>query len=367
MEITLDAVTKSYESSESSQLALSDVSATIGSGEFFFLLGPSGCGKTTLLRLIAGLIQPTAGSIMFDGHDVTDLPVDKRGTALVFQGYALWPHMTVRENVEFGPKMKGMSRRKRRQIAIDQLTRVEMTDFMNRKPNQLSGGQQQRVALARALAAETQCILFDEPLSNLDARLRLTMRDELKTLVKSTGVTAIYVTHDQKEALSMADRVAVMKDGEIIQLDSPEAVYSQPATHFVADFLGEANLLDGIVSTLDDSNNIAVATQFGEIVMNIVGKHPPGSSVTCCVRPEHVHIQRAGVATQRDGDNVLPAKIVNNIYLGDVRQYVCRLDESESEWRVAQIADETIGLGIGDSVQLTFSPKHVAFLENENS
>jgi iron(III) transport system ATP-binding protein len=364
MEITLDAVTKSYEGSESSQPALSDVSATIGSGEFFFLLGPSGCGKTTLLRVIAGLIQPTAGRIMFDGRDVTELPVDKRGTALVFQGYALWPHMTVRENVEFGPKMKGLPRKTRRRLALEQLTRVEMTDFMNRKPNQLSGGQQQRVALARALAAGTQCLLFDEPLSNLDARLRLTMRDELKTLVKSTGVTAIYVTHDQKEALSMADRVAVMKAGEIIQLDSPEAIYSQPATHFVADFLGEANLLDGMVSTPGDSNKLVLDTQFGEIVVSAGDKHPPGSSVTCCVRPEHVRIQRTDVATHKDTDNVLPAKIVTSIYLGDVRQYVCRLDGSESEWRVAQMADGTIGLGVGDPVQLTFSPKHVAFLEN---
>lgn len=367
MEIKLDSVTKDYESSESTQRALSNVSATIGSGEFFFLLGPSGCGKTTLLRLIAGLIQPTAGRIKFDGVDVTDLPVDKRGTALVFQGYALWPHMTVRENVEFGPKMKGVPRRKRRQLAIDQLTRVEMTDFMNRKPNQLSGGQQQRVALARALAAGTQCLLFDEPLSNLDARLRLTMRDELKTLVKSTGVTAIYVTHDQKEALSMADRVAVMKDGEIIQLDNPEAVYSQPATHFVADFLGEANLLDGIVSGLDDSNNLAVATQFGEISISVIDQYSSGISVTCCVRPEHVRIQLASIASGKEEDNVLPAKIVNNIYLGDVRQYVCQLDGSDSEWRVAQIADETAGLGVGDSVQLAFSPRHVAFLENENN
>src|SRR5512134_1081839 len=170
MEIALDALTKVYEGASSSKPALSSVSATVASGEFFFLLGPSGCGKTTLLRLIAGLIQPTSGRILFDDRDVTGLPVDQRGTAMVFQGYALWPHMTVRENVEFGPKMKGMARAERRRVALEQLTRVKMAELVDRKPNQLSGGQQQRVALARALAAGTGCLLFDEPLSNLDAR-----------------------------------------------------------------------------------------------------------------------------------------------------------------------------------------------------
>ena len=263
MEIALDAVTKEYEGSSSSTPALSSVSVKVASGEFFFLLGPSGCGKTTLLRLIAGLIPPTSGRVLFDGRDVTGLPVDKRGTALVFQGYALWPHMSVRDNVEFGPKMKGVPRDERRRVALEQLTRVEMAEFVDRKPNQLSGGQQQRVALARALAAGTQCLLFDEPLSNLDARLRLHMRDELKSLVKSTGVTAIYVTHDQKEALSMADRIAVMNAGEIVQIGTPENVYNQPATRFVADFLGEANFLEGRICA--SGNPARIKTRVGEL------------------------------------------------------------------------------------------------------
>ena len=364
MEISLDTVTKSYDEAASEKPALAGVSATIASGEFFFLLGPSGCGKTTLLRLIAGLITPTAGRILFDGRDVTGLPVDKRGTALVFQGYALWPHMTVLENVEFGPKMKGVARRERRELALAQLARVEMAEFVDRKPNQLSGGQQQRVALARALAAGTQCLLFDEPLSNLDARLRLHMRDELKQLVKATGVTAIYVTHDQKEALSMADRIAVMDAGEIVQLGTPEDVYNRPATHFVADFLGEANFLDGRVGADPDH----IETPFG--VVNARKANPRGadSPVTCCVRPEHIRIETPQTDEARSA-NALDATIESSVYLGDVQQYVCSFagqadDGTDPQWRVAMLADGSSGWTPGDRVQLTFAPEHVALLDN---
>ena len=363
MEIALDALTKAYEGASSSNPALSNVSARVASGEFFFLLGPSGCGKTTLLRLIAGLIRPTSGRILFDGRDVTGLPVDKRGTALVFQGYALWPHMTVRDNVEFGPKMKGVPREERRRLALEQLARVEMAEFIDRKPNQLSGGQQQRVALARALAAGTQCLLFDEPLSNLDARLRLHMRDELKSLVKSTGVTAIYVTHDQKEALSMADRIAVMNAGEIVQIGTPEEVYNRPETRFVADFLGEANFLDGRISA--PGNPARVRTQYGELVGLDEHQRPDDNPVTCCVRPEHVRVERAQPGSESsESDNTLTATIVSSVYLGDVRQYVCTFDgDDDTEWRVAMLADGSQDLDPGDRVQLTFDADRVTLLD----
>ncbi|MCZ6869778.1 MAG: ABC transporter ATP-binding protein [Gammaproteobacteria bacterium] len=366
MEIALDVVTKEYEGSSSSTPALSNVSVKIASGEFFFLLGPSGCGKTTLLRLIAGLIQPTAGRILFDGRDVTGLPVDKRGTALVFQGYALWPHMTVRDNVEFGPKMRGVPRDERRRLAFEQLERVEMGEFVDRKPNQLSGGQQQRVALARALAAGTQCLLFDEPLSNLDARLRLHMRDELKSLVKSTGVTAIYVTHDQKEALSMADRIAVMNVGEIVQIGTPEEVYNRPATRFVADFLGEANFLDGRISA--SGNPARIKTPFGELVGLDERQRPDDSPVICCVRPEHVRLERAQQVSESvessESENALTATIVSSVYLGDMRQYVCTFDaHADTEWRAATLADGSQRLDPGDRVQLTFDADRVVLLD----
>ena len=360
MEIALDAVTKCYDGVD--KPAVDGVSATVGTGEFFFLLGPSGCGKTTLLRLIAGLIRPTSGHILFDGRDVTDLSVDKRGAAMVFQGYALWPHMSVRENVEFGPRMKGTPREQRQRIAMEQLDLVQMTAFADRKPNQLSGGQQQRVALARALAAGTRCLLFDEPLSNLDAKLRLHMRDELKSLVKSTGVTAIYVTHDQKEALSMADRVAVMNAGEIVQLGTPEEVYNQPATRFVADFLGEANFIDGHVAA--PGRTARVKTDSGELLAVDAQGRGEQSAVRCCVRPEHVSVWRAGDAPAREADNALPATIVSHVYLGDVRQYVCRCDGQEADtWRVAELAHGAANFEPNDRVVLTFASDHVALLD----
>ncbi|MBH80460.1 MAG: spermidine/putrescine ABC transporter ATP-binding protein [Gammaproteobacteria bacterium] len=359
MEIALQAISKAYDGVD--RPAVSKVSASIASGEFFFLLGPSGCGKTTLLRLVAGLIRPTSGGIAFDGEDVTELPVDQRGTALVFQGYALWPHMTVLENVEFGPRMSGASRDARRRVAMEQLERVQMAEFAQRKPNQLSGGQQQRVALARALAAGTRCLLFDEPLSNLDARLRLHMRDELKTLVKETGVTAIYVTHDQKEALSMADRVAVMNDGEIVQLGTPEEVYSQPATRFIADFLGEANFLGGAVAASGDA--VRVTTTAGEIMVSSRTAPDVGSKVQCCVRPEHVRIRAADEGPDPSLENALEATIVSSVYLGDVRQYVCRLgDGADGEWRVAELSQNAHRFEPGQPVLATFAASSVAVL-----
>ncbi len=360
MQITLAGVTKRYEGVDTVVPAVDDVSLTVASGEFFFLLGPSGCGKTTLLRLIAGLIPPSSGRIDFDGRDVTDLPVDKRGAALVFQGYALWPHMSVRENVEFGPRMQGLGREERRRVAAEQLDRVQMSEFTERKPNQLSGGQQQRVALARALAAGTRALLFDEPLSNLDARLRLHMREELKRLVKSTGVTAVYVTHDQKEALSMADRVAVMSGGRIVQLGLPEEVYNRPATRFVADFLGEANFLEGRVVS---ENPAKVATEFGEITTADARDWPIQASVECCVRPEHVRIHRTGESVS--ADNALPAIIASEIYLGDVRQYVCEI--GAVHWRVAQLAHAGASFAPGDRVELTFAASEVALLDRQST
>jgi ABC-type Fe3+/spermidine/putrescine transport system ATPase subunit len=366
MEITLDQVTKVYEGSTAAEPALSSVSARIGSGEFFFLLGPSGCGKTTLLRLIAGLIKPTSGRIFFNERDVTDLPVDKRDAALVFQGYALWPHMTVRANVEFGPKMRRMPSAERRRLAMEQLTRVQMEAFADRKPNELSGGQQQRVALARALAAQTECILLDEPLSSLDARLRLHMRDELRSLVKSSGVTAIYVTHDQKEALSMADRIAVMNAGQIVQIGTAEDVYIRPATRFVADFLGEANFLEGRVQTVGKPSR--VETALGDVLCADEREITAGAAVTCCVRPEHIRIesapQGAGATSPAEGgENCLPATIASSVYLGDVRQFVCALEDGETEWRVEQLAGPS-SLGAGDRVNLRFAADRVAMLES---
>lgn len=352
MEIKLDAVSKVYDESTAEAPALDDIALQITSGEFFFLLGPSGCGKTTLLRLIAGLLGPTSGHIYFDDKDVTELPVDQRDAAMVFQGYALWPHMTVLENVEFGPRMRGDKREERQRIAMEQLRIVQMDSYAARKPNQLSGGQQQRVAVARALAAGTRCLLLDEPLSNLDARLRLHMRDELRTLVKGSGMTAVYVTHDQKEALSMADRIAVLDAGKIVQVGTPEELYNRPATRFVADFLGEANFLDGRL------RGDVVQTAAGDVRFGYAHELEDGRDVTCCIRPERIVIETDEPQGNAD-ENRLAASIVSNTYLGEIRQLTCRLDAGEDAlWRVSMLAHQAPTVSEGDKVHLRFAPAH---------
>ena len=223
--------------------ALDGVDLEIEPGELFFLLGPSGCGKTTLLRHIAGFYEPDAGSIFVGGEDVTHLPPHKRDTGMVFQSYALWPHLTLAENVAFGLRMRKVPKRETAERVRAALAAVKMEDKADRKPNQLSGGQQQRVALARALVVQPRCLLLDEPLSNLDAKLRLEMRLEIRRICKEAGLTAVYVTHDQKEALSIADRLAVMQAGRLEQVGAPLEVYRAPRNRFVASFIGETNFL----------------------------------------------------------------------------------------------------------------------------
>ena len=223
--------------------ALDHVDLEIQPGELFFLLGPSGCGKTTLLRHIAGFYTPDEGTIRIGGEDVTNVPPHRRDTGMVFQSYALWPHMTLAENVAFGLQMRKVPKAEAAERVRAALAAVKMEDKASRKPNQLSGGQQQRVALARALVVQPRCLLLDEPLSNLDAKLRLEMRLEIRRICKESGLTAVYVTHDQKEALSIADRLAVMQAGRLEQVGSPLEVYRKPKNRFVASFIGETNFL----------------------------------------------------------------------------------------------------------------------------
>ena len=338
MNITLENITKKYKDGGNAP-AVSDINLDISTGEFFFLLGPSGCGKTTLLRIIAGLTTPTKGKILFDEKDVTALPVEKRNTAMVFQGYALWPHMTVLENVEFGPKMQGIGRDNRHRMANEQLSRVELGSLAKRKPNQLSGGQQQRVALARALAAQADCLLLDEPLSNLDARLRIHMRKELRELVKSSGTTAIYVTHDQKEALSMADQIAVMDTGRIVQVGSPEEIYNRPETKFVADFLGDANFVEGRVE--ETGPPVKVQTEFGVLLVAEDKGVQKGEKVICCIRPEQTPIIPYINYQLTDKTAIFDATIETVTYLGDLRQYICRLHgRNPITWKVSVLSGD---------------------------
>src|SRR5262245_52873027 len=243
--------------------ALDNLTLEIGAGQLFFLLGPSGCGKTTALRLMAGFYSPDHGRIFFNGKDQSRVPPHKRNTGMVFQNYALWPHMDVRSNVAYGLKMRHVEQADAEQRVKRALEIVHMNSYAERMPNQLSGGQQQRVALARALVIEPDVVLLDEPLSNLDAKLRIDMRAQIKDIHRSIGRTMIYVTHDQAEALSMADRIAVMRHGRLVQSGTPRELYTRPQSAFVAEFIGGTNLLPG---TLEDLGEVlTVRTQAGVV------------------------------------------------------------------------------------------------------
>lgn len=282
MRIRIENISKSY---TRGTVVLKPLDLEIASGELFFLLGPSGCGKSTLLRLIAGFIAPDSGKIYFDDRDVTCLPPEKRNAPMVFQNYALWPHLSVYENVAFGLKAQKIPASEVRERAMDALEVVRMTDFAERKTPSLSGGQQQRVALARALAVAPELILLDEPLSNLDAKLRDEMRDELREICRSRKLTAVYVTHDRREALSMADRMAVLEGGAISQLGTPSELYRQPANRFTASFLGDINFIEGVVTDPG-----TVETRFGVFTDLATGKAVAKDTVTLGVRPENIVI-----------------------------------------------------------------------------
>ena len=299
--------------------AVDRVSLTIDPGELFFLLGPSGCGKTTLLRMIAGFIEPTAGSLAVNGRDLTHTPPNKRNTGMVFQSYALWPHMTVAQNVAFGLGVRKVPGAEKARRVEEALAQVQMTGYEGRKPTQLSGGQQQRVALARALVVRPDVLLLDEPLSNLDAKLRLELRSQIRQVCKDSGLTTVYVTHDQKEALSMADRVAIMRDGEVHQVGTPRELYRRPQSCFVAEFLGEADFLDATVAGRE-ADTLRLDTAAGQLAA-AVGDNPPtaGDKVTVCVRPECWKL------SSDNGFGALRATVAHTTYLGELAQYALDL------------------------------------------
>ncbi|MDF1608671.1 ABC transporter ATP-binding protein [Hoeflea sp. YIM 152468] len=298
-------------------LALNDVSLEVAEGEFLALLGPSGCGKTTLLRLIAGFIDTSDGEISIDGRSMRDLPPNRRPVNTVFQNYALFPHMTVAENVAYGPRRNGESRKSAATLAADSLSTVGMLEFKARYPTQLSGGQQQRVALARAIANRPKVLLLDEPLGALDLKLRKQMQIELKTLQKSLGITFIFVTHDQEEALVMADRIAVMDAGRIVQIGGGEDIYHTPATRYVADFIGDANLVACEVA----ADRTLRATDSG-VTLSVPHAADAGSKVTYLVRPEAILVSANAPEVSADR-TVLKAVVTDKVFIGNaLRIYV---------------------------------------------
>ncbi|MGA6924862.1 MAG: ABC transporter ATP-binding protein, partial [Desulfosarcina sp.] len=283
-------VTKVFGAGKNRVLALDDVSLTIQENEFFTLLGPSGCGKTTLLRLIAGFDQPTSGAIRLRGGEISHLPPHQRSVNTVFQDYALFPHMTVAKNISFGLEMMGKPHDLIKSTVLEMLALVKMEALRDRRPDQLSGGQQQRVALARALAPRPQVLLLDEPLSALDYKLRKEMQIELKQLQHDTGITFIFVTHDQEEALTMSDRMAVMHAGRILQIGTPRQIYNQPSERFVADFIGKSNFLSAEVLTVEDQRARLKLSSGRDVSAAIPDGMRPDGRVTVVIRPEYTKI-----------------------------------------------------------------------------
>jgi iron(III) transport system ATP-binding protein len=357
--ISFEGVTKLFGPTR----AVDDVTLRIEAGELFFLLGPSGCGKTTLLRCLAGFNEPDAGVIRIGERDVTRLPPHERDTGMVFQSYALWPHLTVRENVAFGLEMRRCKSGEVGRRVDESLAMVRMTDKAGARPNELSGGQQQRVALARALVVRPQCLLLDEPLSNLDAKLRLEMRGEIRRICKESGLTAVYVTHDQKESLAMADRLAVMASGRIRQVGTPQAVYRAPADSFVAEFIGETNFLDGSVEGLD-GGLVRVLTPVGVVVASVREGQVParGARVKVSIRPEAVRIG----PPPEGATNVWNGQLHQTVYLGETAQHRVAIEAGGAEvtWKVFELNPRVLARDVARGVCVWVDPEDAAVMES---
>lgn len=352
--ITLRALTKRF----GETTAVDAIDLDIPAGDLFFLLGPSGCGKTTLLRMIAGFSDPTAGTIRFNDDDVTHMPANKRDTGMVFQGYALWPHMTVAQNVSFGLEVRKVKKAEMKQRVDEALAKVQLTPYASRKTNQLSGGQQQRVALARALVIKPRVLLLDEPLSNLDAKLRLDMRQQIRDLCKASGITGVYVTHDQHEALSMADQVAVLNKGQVVQAGPPTTLYRRPANRFVADFLGETNFIPGEVAGTE-GEFILLNTPFGQLASSVFPDDlPQGGAVTCSIRPEAIRLIAADQAIGKP--NTFTAEQTRLIYLGSLAQH--RLSVADHELKAFELNPQPGNTGASLTCQV--DPADVVILRD---
>jgi len=316
--IELVALTKRF-----TDVAVDGIDLTVASGEFFSLLGPSGCGKTTTLRLIAGFEQPTAGTILLDGADMTTIPAHKRNVNTVFQSYALFPFLSVFDNVAFGLRYRRLTKGEIGGLVGDALELVQLTGYEKRRPGMLSGGQQQRVALARALVLNPSVLLLDEPLGALDAKLRRSLKVELKALQERVGITFLYVTHDQEEALTMSDRLAVMNAGRIVQIGTPRQVYEEPADTYVADFLGVSNLME--VDVVEQGPGSQCRIRLGESALAVERGDVDGlGPAHAVIRPERVRIEPYGQAGQA-GPNRVPAMVERLVFLGSSTQVMLRL------------------------------------------
>jgi iron(III) transport system ATP-binding protein len=297
--------------------AVDGVTLTIGEGDFFTLLGPSGCGKTTLLRIIAGFYTPDDGDIRFDARRVNDVPAHRRETGMVFQNYALFPHLTVFDNIAYGLRARKVPRWETTARIGAIINSVQLEGLEDRSPSQLSGGQQQRVALARALVISPKILLMDEPLSNLDAKLRVSMREEIRRLQKELGITTIYVTHDQEEAMAVSDRVAILNRGRLEQLGTPAEIYHRPHSRFTAEFMGASNIIEMDVIGYDPKDSL-IAAEAGSYRLHIRGEQPAGGRVTLSVRPEWIRVVDDTLAGK---PGILCGTILNSTFLGAMVRY----------------------------------------------
>ena len=358
--INAENVTKAFGTGKDKILALNDVTVAIEENEFFTLLGPSGCGKTTLLRLIAGFDHPTIGTIKLHGKDISHLPPYQRSINTVFQSYALFPHMTVAQNISFGLEMLGKPKSDIKETVAEMLALVKMDELRNRRTDQISGGQQQRVALARALAPKPEVLLLDEPLAALDYKLRKEMQIELKRLQHETGITFIFVTHDQEEALTMSDRIAVMEAGRILQVGTPRQIYNHPEERFVADFIGSTNFLSAEVVSISEGDAKLKLSSGKVVSVKLPSGMVPEKEVTAVVRPEYAYLH---TETEKNGD--LSGKLENIVYFGTDTHYHIRLpDQTLFVTRRQNQREDAETFAVGLNVDIAFKPNSIQILRD---
>ncbi|MHA1906462.1 MAG: ABC transporter ATP-binding protein [Candidatus Thorarchaeota archaeon] len=353
VEIRLENLRKTFNNGE--VVATDEVNMILKEGELSTLLGPSGCGKTTLLRLIAGFYIPDRGKIFFDDREISELPPYKRNTGMCFQNYALWPHMSVHDNIAYGLKLKRVEGQKYTKSAISKrvenaLSLVYMEGLGERHIHQLSGGQQQRVALARALVVEPDVLLLDEPLSNLDAKLRIEMREEIIRIQKELSITTVYVTHDQHEALSISDRVAVMDKGYVQQFDTPRSIYTDPQTIFVADFIGQCTFIEGTIKKTGDQITVDIPNNQTVVGIGTVDDYPwaEGEQVKCAMRPEDLHQTRIN-----PDDNEISGTVTRTIFVGNALEVYFKVGDIDAQ---AMLSPD-VQFNVGDTINL-FVQKH---------
>lgn len=342
--------------------AVNSINLEIEDGEIMTLLGPSGCGKTTTLRCIAGFLIPDEGEVYLGDQQITNLPPERRGIGFVFQNYALWPHMTVFDNLAFGLQLRRVAKSGIRKRVDEALAMVRLSGFSERYPRQLSGGQQQRIALARALVIQPRVLLLDEPLSNLDAQLREEMRFEIRELQKNLGITAVYVTHDQAEALVLSDRIAVMNDGIVTQIGTPEQIYNQPNNRFVAGFIGLSSFVEGVVTQLEGAGTHGIVTTTDRVGIRVPGSDLSlNQKVTLAIRPEHITLKHdASLAVPEDA-NLLEGEVVRAAYLGDVIDYRIQV----GGWVLRVHTGTDTQLHPHESVQLIIPPERITLIPTD--